>query len=477
MKGTARGVAVYGGLLLATVLLFLLFPGLDLAVSRLFHDQQQGFWLADWAPVRAVAAAIPWLVWLLLVLVVAAALWLGVAGRPLWRFDRNALVFIVVATALGPGILANTVLKDHWGRARPSQIAAFGGSRQFTPAPLPAAQCDRNCAFVSGHAALAFAFVEFAFLLPRRRERRAAEAAALAFGALVGLGRIAAGAHFLSDVVYAGFLVYGTGWLLHRWIVERDVLASPAARRLGRASLVSAAAMWRAGIRLSGSPAGRLALWAAAVVVIEAIAMIAVDRPLAWFLHARDPDVHSAFEAIGRLGLAYPYLVLFGLAYAGLRWGGELPGLRPAAASLRRAAPVPGFLFAALAASGLVVDVLKVACGRTRPKLLFGGGSFDFTWLGLRADHWSFPSGHAATVAALMTALWCLWPRHLLFYILLGAIIAASRVVTGAHYLSDVVMGAFVAVVTTRMVAGLIATGRIDIASWRIRRRAEAPPT
>src|SRR2546426_744131 len=84
----------------------------------------------------------------------------------------------------------------------------YDGARQFTPAPLPAAQCERNCAFVSGHAAFAFSLVSFAFLLPLGWRRKTAIAAALAFGALVGLGRIAAGGHFLSDVVYAGLIVF-----------------------------------------------------------------------------------------------------------------------------------------------------------------------------------------------------------------------------------------------------------------------------
>jgi membrane-associated phospholipid phosphatase len=136
-----------------------------------------------------------------------------------------------------------------------------------------------------------------------------------------------------------------------------------------------------------------------------------------------------------------------------LRWGGLLPRLRPLADRMREAALVPGLLLAAVAASGVAVDLLKVLFGRTRPKLLFADGTFDFSWLGLAADHWSFPSGHSAAVAALMTALWCLWPRHVLFYVALASVVAASRVVTGAHYLSDVVAGGFVAVLVTRAVA------------------------
>ena len=116
-----------------------------------------------------------------------------------------------------------------------------------------------------------------------------------------------------------------------------------------------------------------------------------------------------------------------------------------------------------VAASGLAVDLLKVVFGRTRPKLLFAGGAFDFGWLGLAADYWSFPSGYTAAVAGLMTALWCLWPRHVLFYVALASVIAASRVVTGAHYLSDIVAGGFVAVLVTRAVAAGFVRSRLKL--------------
>ena len=191
----------YAGTWLLLGLLFLLFPAIDLAATGLFYVPGEGFPLAHWPPLVAVETAIPWITRIIVLIVAAGAVWLALMGRPLWRLDRKALVFLIVATALGPGLIANTVLKDNWGRARPYQTASFGGTRQFTPAPLPAAQCRRNCAFVSGHAALAFSVVSFAFLLPAGRRRRLAIGTALGFGMLVGIARIAAGAHFLSDVV------------------------------------------------------------------------------------------------------------------------------------------------------------------------------------------------------------------------------------------------------------------------------------
>jgi lipid A 4'-phosphatase len=473
-----RGAAIYAGLVAATSAVFLLLPQIDLIASGLFYAQGSGFVLADWPPVVLVFRAVPWITWGIIVVVAGASIWLFLVGRPLWRFDRKALVFMAASIALGPGLLANVVLKDHWGRARPTQIEAFGGSHHFTPAPLPAGECARNCSFVSGHAALAFSLVAFAFLLPSGPPRRRGIAAALALGAIVGLVRIAQGGHFLSDVVYAGLLVFGTTALLHWWIVDRDWLASPALQRIYRELGHAVVPAWRFACRSWASSAFRICTAAAATTLLILISIAALDRPLALFLYARDADLRPLFNAISRLGAAWGWLTLFAVAFVALHWGGAAPRLRAIAPRMRVLSAVPGFLFASIAVSGLAADILKIGFGRARPKLLFHSDLYGFTWLSLRPDHWSFPSGHTATIVALMSALWCLWPRHLLFYILVAAIVAGSRVVGGAHYPSDVIAGALVAVLSTRYVALLFARGGIDLAAVRTGqiRAIEQPP-
>jgi lipid A 4'-phosphatase len=436
MKAYA-GYATYAAVLALSISMFLVLPGVDLWVSGLFHDPQRGFPLAAWPPVRFVEQSIPWITWAIVVLVALAAVWLRRVGRPLWRFDRNALIFLVAAIAIGPGILVNTIMKDHWGRARPYQVTEFGGTKNFTPAPLLSDQCERNCSFVSGHAALGFSLVCFAFLLPLGRARRVVFDAVLGFGALVGLARIASGRHFLSDVVDAGLLVIAITWLLHRWLVVHD----------GATPIIELAA------RLRQTPAGRRVLWAGGIVLFEFAAIVWIDRPVAELFHHDGGGLQPFFDAAQRFGIGWPYLAATGLAFAALRWGGRWSLLRRWDAPMRASAFIPGFIFAAVAASGIIADILKVVVGRTRPKLLFATGTYDFDWLGWRADHWSFPSGHAATAAALMTALWCLWPRPFWFYVAGAMLVATSRVVTGQHYVSDVVAGAVIAVLATRALA------------------------
>jgi undecaprenyl-diphosphatase len=204
-----------------------------------------------------------------------------------------------------------------------------------------------------------------------------------------------------------------------------------------------------------------------AVAIVVAISIATLDRPLAAFCHGQGLSIHLLFDRIGRLGLGYGWLWVFGVGFLALHWGGELPTLRRFDRSLRAWSPIPAFLFAAVAAAGIAADILKVVFGRARPKLLFDAQVYGFTWFGWQADYWSFPSGHAATIVSLVTALAYLWPGQSLGYLLVGTIVAASRVVVGAHFLSDTIAGAWVAVLTTRGVVLLFARGGIDLAAAR----------
>lgn len=468
-----KGVLLYFGLLGASLALFYFAPGLDLEASRLFYAPAAGFWLGHSSFFLALHKAIPWIARGLVLFTAFAGAWLFLLKRPLFGLDRKALVFLIAAFALGPGLLVNTVFKDHWGRARPFQVEAFGGTKTFTPAAVPSQQCPTNCSFVSGDAALAFGFVAFAFLSPPGRRRRRGEAAALAFGSLVGLARIAEGAHFLSDVIDAGLFVYGSSWALHRFIVVADGLAAPPFLRIYRGLGVVFSRGYRA---VRNEWEARLFFFASATALFVVVSIAEIDRPLALFFHHEGAGVHSLFDGVTFLGLGGPYLFAFAFVFAALHWGGALPRLRPFAASMRAFSAVPAYLFFVVAASGLTVDLMKVIFGRARPTLLFSSHLYGFTWFAFRADHWSFPSGHTVTIVALMAALSRLWPRHLLFYVCFAALVAGSRLVVGAHFLSDVVAGAFVGVVSVHAASLFFARSGIDLDAAKKGLTQKAPP-
>ncbi|GAA5181892.1 phosphatase PAP2 family protein [Niveibacterium umoris] len=193
-------------------LLFSLWPQLDTSLSAMFYSPGEGFALDHLAIVQAVY----WGVWYgsRIAIISVVLLWLaGFAMRGGWLESRRRWFgFLALAIAIGPGLITDAGLKNHWGRARPNQIQAFGGDKQFTPALLPSDQCDRNCSFVSGHATGAFAIMAFGWLAAPRRRARWLAGATLA-GALVGLVRIVQGGHFLSDVIFAFLAVWLGCWL------------------------------------------------------------------------------------------------------------------------------------------------------------------------------------------------------------------------------------------------------------------------
>ena len=413
----SRCVATYAAALALVAAIFLLFPGIDLWASGLFYRPESRFFLADWAPVRGVYRAVPYIVEIVAIGVPALFLVSLVRGRSFGQLDIRATAFLLLSLALGPGLLVNAALKDHWGRARPAQVVEFAGTQHFTPALMPADQCTRNCSFPAGHPAMGFYLVSFAFLVRDPRRRRVAEGAAIAAGALIGLARMAQGGHFLSDVVFSGLLVYGTSWLLYRAVIEHDALR-PLLQR------------------------PRLLAWILGTVLAAAISMAFVDRPVARFFHDSDPRMHAIFAFITKFGLSGGYLIVSSVLFVGLRVAAAKGRDAVRARQLLLNAYRALFVFVAVIASGLATDLLKVICGRARPKLLFSDDLYGFFWGATRADYWSFPSGHATTIAALATALFLLWPRGLLLYVVAALLVMASRVALDAHYLSDVIAGA-----------------------------------
>lgn len=142
------------------------------------------------------------------------------------RRDRTAALFIVAFLALGPGLIVNTVFKDHWGRPRPADIVQFGGTELYRHAWEPG-QPGQGRSFPSGHAAIGFFLMAPFFVLRRRTPGWAlkALAAGVLYGGLMGLGRMIQGGHFLTDIIWSGVLVYLTGVVLcHAFRLDREGL-------------------------------------------------------------------------------------------------------------------------------------------------------------------------------------------------------------------------------------------------------------
>jgi membrane-associated phospholipid phosphatase len=181
-----------------------------------------------------------------------------------------------------------------------------------------------------------------------------------------------------------------------------------------------------------------IAIGSTLLMVLMMISYALVDRPVTIFFQDLDPEIVQVFQWITKLGKSTGYLVGFAALFVFFKFFRR----RPIAAN--RAL----FLFAAVALSGLTTDLIKPLVGRLRPKLLFEANLYGFEPLRIGYEYNSFPSGHATTVFALAAALSFFFPRWRLPLFSFAAVAGLSRIIVGSHYLSDVMAGAYVGVMT-----------------------------
>jgi lipid A 4'-phosphatase len=189
-------------------------PRPDLGVSGWFYTSGQGFCARLAEPFMGFTILLQWAARCLgglLLMAIVAGLW---RRHPVLGLGTRAWLFLLLGLILLPGMLTAAV-KQVCGRARPFDTMAFGGEARFTPAFVVSNQCDENCSFFSGDAAFGFYLHAFAYVAATRRKRRRRFWAGLGFGSLAGFNRIIMGAHFVSDVFFAGvFMLLGCR-LLH----------------------------------------------------------------------------------------------------------------------------------------------------------------------------------------------------------------------------------------------------------------------
>lgn len=183
---------------------FHVFPGVDLAVSRWFHDDAEGFVLANSHPLRALRSSATWIMRGVALLALFQIARHASAGRMAEHGARRWL-WLLSCLVVGPGLLVNGFLKEHWGRPRPRATDLFGGEAPFQKVWVISDWCDSNCSFVSGEASTAAWLVAAALMAPRRIRTVVTVLAAI-YAFAVSINRIAFGGHYLSDVVLAWLL-------------------------------------------------------------------------------------------------------------------------------------------------------------------------------------------------------------------------------------------------------------------------------
>jgi membrane-associated phospholipid phosphatase len=178
-----------------------------------------------------------------------------------------------------------------------------------------------------------------------------------------------------------------------------------------------------------------------AVVGIMALCVLWIDIPLAWYFRRNTLFFDKLAACITLWGYSR-----WALSISLLGWGLGRALSRGLAdprrqEQARRLALACSFVFVSVASSGLLVNGLKFLFGRARFNALMLRGEYGFYFFQTGYDFSSFPSGHANTALVLAIALGCLWPRGRVVLLLAGLMLALSRVVVTAHYLSDALAG------------------------------------
>ncbi len=202
-KAILFGALIVG---LGFALLFHFDPELDLTVSSFLYRPGHDFIGRSSAAFSTTRLLFNILFYAVCALTLIACVMTRSASRQWLNISADKWLYLAACILAGPLIITNLGFKDHWGRARPHSIVEFGGNKSFSPPLTKSQQCEKHCSFVSGEAssiyiicfAAAFIFPSFAgtWMLT-----------GMVLGSAAGFVRMAQGAHFLSDVVFAGVLM------------------------------------------------------------------------------------------------------------------------------------------------------------------------------------------------------------------------------------------------------------------------------
>jgi membrane-associated phospholipid phosphatase len=120
------------------------------------------------------------------------------------------------------------------------------------------------------------------------------------------------------------------------------------------------------------------------------------------------------------------------------------------------------FIFISLSASGLISIPIKWLVGRYRPSML-EKGFFGFNYFGVGYELTSFPSGHTITAFSLAAAVSILFPRLSILAFVAAVSIGISRILITSHYLSDVIAGAGIGILSTMIVKYIFDRKKIEL--------------
>jgi membrane-associated phospholipid phosphatase len=177
------------------------------------------------------------------------------------------------------------------------------------------------------------------------------------------------------------------------------------------------------------------------VVLFCVVGYFFFDLPIAEYCNSvfSNIKIRRVLKDISKLGIATFYLIFSAVIFLFFRF------IRKRSLWSNRGL----FVFLSISLSGVLILIIKFVFGRYRPKMFFKEQLYGFEFFQLKGKITSLPSGHATTIVALMLSLYFISPKYRVIYFIIAFVVVISRVLVCHHFLTDVVVGSYVAVMIT----------------------------
>jgi membrane-associated phospholipid phosphatase len=195
-------------------------------------------------------------------------------------------------------------------------------------------------------------------------------------------------------------------------------------------------------------------LWAGCLLIVLGMAAIPLDRRIAHFLYDHvSQRAHKRLDGITHAAKAGHWLAAAILALVGAAVARQI-GLH--GEKLDMLANYSLAFIASLTVGSAVLHSIKLVLGRRRPRDDMEMGLYGFVPLAFNTNFNSFPSGHALTIFCVAVIFTCVWPMLWPLWFAIAAFLAGVRALLTAHFLSDVLIGGGIGLITAREVLLLV---------------------
>src|SRR5579872_3355307 len=178
-----------------------------------------------------------------------------------------------------------------------------------------------------------------------------------------------------------------------------------------------------------------------------------IDRAAAHFIYDRvNARMHKFLDGITHYAKAGHWLAVAILALAAAALARHFGVRNP---DIGRVVTYSLAFIASLTLGSAVLHAIKLVLGRRRPRDDMEMGLYGFMPMAFNPDYNSFPSGHALTICCVAVIFTCVWPDWWPAWFAVAGLLAVTRALLTAHFLSDVLIGAGIGLIAAREVLQL----------------------